>query len=160
LWQARFHSTTLDEEHFWAAMVYVERNPVQAALMEQTGQWRWSSARANFGLAPSGPLDMARWQRHFDANLWQHCLSGGPGAAALEDRIRQATRSGFPLGDDEFRQELSRRFGVQTEPAEPGRPRKPVQSEALPFGDTPARGILKIHNEEAGSCETIEHSYL
>ena len=30
LWQARFDSSVLDEEHFLAAMVYVERNPVRA----------------------------------------------------------------------------------------------------------------------------------
>jgi len=30
LWQGRFFSCPLDEEHLWAAVRYVERNPVRA----------------------------------------------------------------------------------------------------------------------------------
>ena len=33
LWQARYHSVPLDEEHFWASMVYVEQNPLRAGLV-------------------------------------------------------------------------------------------------------------------------------
>ena len=44
LWQARFHSTPLDEKRSWDALLYVERNPVRAGLVEHSGDWRWSSA--------------------------------------------------------------------------------------------------------------------
>ena len=33
LWQGRFYSTVLDDAHLWAAVRYVERNPVRAALV-------------------------------------------------------------------------------------------------------------------------------
>jgi len=32
LWQDRFFSCPLGEEHFWTAMAYVERNPVRAGM--------------------------------------------------------------------------------------------------------------------------------
>ena len=33
LWQARPFSCVLDEQHFWAAIRYVERNPVRAEMV-------------------------------------------------------------------------------------------------------------------------------
>ena len=47
LWQARYASVAMEEKHMWAAMVYVEQNPVKAGLVEQASEWRWSSAAAH-----------------------------------------------------------------------------------------------------------------
>ena len=41
LWQARYHSAPLDKEHFWTVMIYVEQNPVRAALVERAEDWKW-----------------------------------------------------------------------------------------------------------------------
>jgi putative transposase len=35
LWQGRYYSTALDELHEWAAVRYVEQNPVRAGLVER-----------------------------------------------------------------------------------------------------------------------------
>ena len=35
LWQGRFCSTALDDDHFWWVMRYVERNPVRAGLVRR-----------------------------------------------------------------------------------------------------------------------------
>jgi len=35
LWQGRFLSCPLDEDHLWAAIRYVERNPVRARLVRK-----------------------------------------------------------------------------------------------------------------------------
>ena len=133
LWQARFHSVALDEEHFWAAMLYVERNPVRAGLVEHPSQWPWSSAPAHLGLAPSGIVSLVRWRSHFDATRWNNWLASHSPAAALDERIRHATLSGFPLGNQHFRDDL-RRQGIKTEPGKPGRPKKApqIQSVELP----------------------------
>ena len=124
LWQARFHSTVLDEEHFWAAMVYVEQNPVRAGLVARAAEWRWSSARAHVGLAAPGTLDLVRWRQRFDASRWEQCLSRGLAEAAHAERIREATLSGFPLGDRPFCEDLQRRFGIKAFPGKRGRPSK------------------------------------
>ena len=43
LWQERFHSFVMDDEHLFAAVRYVELNPVRAGLCEQPDEWPWSS---------------------------------------------------------------------------------------------------------------------
>jgi len=53
LWQNRFYSCTLDETHFWPAMVYVERNPVRAKRVRRAWEYPWSSAAAHCGVAAS-----------------------------------------------------------------------------------------------------------
>ncbi len=46
LWQARFHSIPLHEDHYVSAVRYVELNPVRARLVAAAWDWRWSSAGA------------------------------------------------------------------------------------------------------------------
>ena len=94
LWQARFHSTPLDEKHSWAALLYVERNPVRAGLVEHCGDWRWSSAPGHLGLVEDPLLDLVRWRARFDATRWKHYLEEGARSAEIEDRIREATLRG------------------------------------------------------------------
>ena len=45
LWQGRFASTPMDEDHLMAAARYVELNPVRARLAARAADWPWSSAR-------------------------------------------------------------------------------------------------------------------
>jgi putative transposase len=47
LWQERFASFVMDEQHLLAALRYVELNPVRAGLVACPGDYRWSSARAH-----------------------------------------------------------------------------------------------------------------
>ena len=102
LWQARFHSVAMDDQHFRAGMVYVERNPLRAGLVEKVEDWRWSSARAHLGLADPGLLDLVGWRREFDVSRWKRYLEAGLNEAYWEDRIREATLSGKPVGTEEF----------------------------------------------------------
>ena len=47
LWEERFASFVMDEPHLPAALRYLELNPLRAALVERSGDYRWSSARAH-----------------------------------------------------------------------------------------------------------------
>ena len=47
LFQNRFHSSPLGEEHYWTALRYVEVNPRRAGLVEKLEEWDFSSARAH-----------------------------------------------------------------------------------------------------------------
>ena len=51
LWQNRFYSCALDRDHYWAAMRYVERNPVRARLHPKAWLYPHSSAAAHVGRA-------------------------------------------------------------------------------------------------------------
>jgi len=47
VWQGRFYSCVLDEAHLWAAVRYVERNPVRAGMVNRAEDHPWSSAPAH-----------------------------------------------------------------------------------------------------------------
>jgi len=44
VWQGRFFSSPLDESYLWAAVRYVELNPVRARMVDRAEAYRWSSA--------------------------------------------------------------------------------------------------------------------
>jgi len=119
LWQARYASVPLDEKHFWAALVYVERNPVRAALVSGAAEWRWSSARCHLGVADDPLLDLVDWRSRYTPAVWKQVLENGLADAALEERIREATGKGWPMGGQEF---VSRIEADLHRPAQPMRP--------------------------------------
>jgi putative transposase len=47
LWQGRFGSAAMDEEHLAHAFRYVSLNPVRARLVKRAADWNWSSVRAH-----------------------------------------------------------------------------------------------------------------
>ena len=52
LWQERFASFPMQERHLLAAIKYIERNPVAAAIVPAAGDYPWSSARCHlYGVA-------------------------------------------------------------------------------------------------------------
>jgi putative transposase len=100
--QARYGLTPIDEKHFWAAMLYVEQNPVRARLVEQAGQWSWSSAQAHLKGEDAGLLDLVPWRAWHTPETWKLHLDKGLLETTLIERIREATERGHPLGDEAF----------------------------------------------------------
>jgi putative transposase len=102
VWQGRFYSCPLDESHLWAALRYVELNPVRARMVESAGLWRWSSAAGHCGLtSPDSLLEMARWRKRWTAHEWHRFLADAESAAELS-ALRQSTHTGRPLGSPDF----------------------------------------------------------
>lgn len=112
LFQARFQSVPMDEEHFWAALVYVEQNPVRAGLVEECGAWPWSSAREHLGEASRRLVDLVAWRGRHTPESWKLRLELGLRNAALLERIREGTRLGRPLGSEEFLERIESEFRV------------------------------------------------
>jgi len=123
LWQGRFYSTPLDDAHLWAAVRYVERNPVRAGITDRAEDYPWSSAAAHCGLradpllAPDFPPpgvieDWPVWLRHEEDS-------------ETLDRIRSHTRTGRPCGSEDFIDKLERALGRTLRPAKPGPKPKP-----------------------------------
>ena len=91
LWQDRFFSCPMDESHYWAAMRYVERNPVRAGMVSRSEDYEWSSASAHCGLSsdrlltnlPILPLGMTSWSEWLAVRALmreaQALFEGGPG---------------------------------------------------------------------------------
>lgn len=115
LWANRYFSTALDEPHLWAAVRYVELNPLRARLVSEATDYPWSSARAHAGLRSDPLLDP---QRPFPGPIgdWAAWLGAG-----LEEqtaaRLRANTSTGRPTGSERFVQDLEISLGRRLRPA-------------------------------------------
>jgi putative transposase len=132
VWQGRFYSCPLGEPHLWAALRYVELNPVRAGLVETAESWRWSSAGAHCGSAfPDAMLDMERWRRRWTPAEWVQHLADAE-AESDPPALRESTHTGRPLGTPEFVAELERSVSRSLAPRKGGRPKKPQRDLLQP----------------------------
>ncbi len=97
LWQSRYYSCAMEGKHGLNALRYVDRNPVQAQLVDLPWQWRWSSAAAHCLKAQDefGLLSM-EWTSWWDWPDWAIFAAGDD--AVSEELIRRHTRLGRRLG--------------------------------------------------------------
>ncbi|HME06090.1 MAG TPA: transposase [Bryobacteraceae bacterium] len=121
LWQGRYYSVPMAEDHFASAMVYVEQNPSRAGLVKGPADWRWSSARGHLGMRNDPLLNLVRWRSSFTSASWKSCLELGLRDGLLLERIREATLTGRPFGGEDFLQRLEDQFGKKVRPGGPGR---------------------------------------
>jgi putative transposase len=130
VWQGRFYSCPLDTPHLWAALRYVELNPVRAGLVAEPAAWPWSSAAAHLGQAePALPLEMALWRQSWDADRWRAYLAAADRDADLAE-LRQCTHSGRPLGSAEFVKTLEQATRRRLAPQKGGRrPRRSAENQ-------------------------------
>lgn len=94
VWQGRFYSCPLEEAHLWAALRYVELNPVRAGMVTVAAGWKWSSAAAHCGTAlPDAMLEMQRWRKRWTTGEWGEYLELGELAADVSALRRATTRA-------------------------------------------------------------------
>lgn len=122
LWQGRFGGVPLDERHLVAAMRYVERNPVEAGLVEQAADYPWSSARAHIRGVPDPVLSPCFLTEQISE--WAEFLAGAEEATTIR-RLEGQVRTGRPYGTIEFLEELEQRVGYRVRRLPAGR--KPQQ---------------------------------
>jgi len=139
-WQNRFFSCALETTHLWAALRYVERNPLRAGLVAAAGEWPWSSAGARMGsVAWPDWLDAGEWRAMFTAEDWRTCLVSSEWTEA-ELRLRINTYTGRPAGSAAFLAKAEAALCRRLEPKKGGRPRK-VQGSGIGAADR-NQGIL------------------
>jgi putative transposase len=125
IWQARFYSCPMDDNHFWTALRYVERNPVRAGMVKTAESYPWSSAAIHCG-ADRSPwlLDLGAWRSRWTPAEWREFLAFDPSQQAAEaEKIRARTLTGRPLGSATFARDLGFRLGRPLVPQKGGRPR-------------------------------------
>ena len=127
LWQGRFASYPMDDAHLFAAIRYVENNPVAAKMVTEADDWRWSSARAHLRGAKDGFTDtaaLAGVHRNWRAML-RHGVEADDAHAAAMAAIEAAMRTGRPLGDEAFVEQLEAASGRALKRRRPGpKPRR------------------------------------
>jgi putative transposase len=125
LWQNRFYSCALDQDHYLAAMAYVEQNPVRARMVRCPWRYSWSSAAAHCAEGPdrSGLLDLGAWARSPAAKGWRQTLAERLKPEVVST-LRLSTHRGRPLGTDRFLSKIESLLGRRLRPLPVGRPRK------------------------------------
>jgi putative transposase len=118
LWQGRFITYPLSESHLFAAVRYVERNPVRAGLVAAAEEYLWSSARAHVRMEPH-PL-LAPCPLESQIPDWSSYLGQRDNVADIELFVRHA-HTGRPLGSDDFLKRLEALTGRVLMPKKRGR---------------------------------------
>ncbi len=126
LWQGRFYSCVLDEDHLWAAIRYVERNPVRARIVRKAENYVWSSAATHCGLRSDPVLSPLPKGCPVEPLGWSAWLAEGDDEKMLTT-LRLHTRTGRPAGGKRFMTELELRIGRKLRAYPVGRPKKEDQ---------------------------------
>ena len=129
LWEGRFRSCLRQsEEYVLACYRYIDPNPVRAGMVQQPGEYRWSSHGANalgqqddlitphqqyLQIAGGGESRREGYRGLFNAHLEPETL----------DEIRRWTNGNFVLGGDGFKREIEEALGRRVSPGIPGRPK-------------------------------------
>jgi putative transposase len=128
LWEGRYKSSVVQaESYLLACSRYIELNPVNAGMVIDPGQYRWSSYRAN-GLGQTDPRvtphvlyqqlgsDVTERQVAYRA-LFRPELD-----ADAATNIRQALQLGMPVGNDRFAEAICAELGIRHNSGMRGRP--------------------------------------
>jgi len=118
LWQGRFSSVAMDEQHLHAAFRYVALNPVRARLVARPEQWSWSSVRAHLAgqddpvvkVAPA--LDRVGNFKAFLGEDFDEAFTYGA--------LRKAESIGRPVGSPDWLADMEAKTGLSLKPAKRG----------------------------------------
>ena len=126
LWQGRFFSSPLDEAYLWAAVRYVERNPVRAGMVTRAEDYAWSSAAAHCHQQPGDLLNLkSKWSKAFlTIPDWSAWLAEGDEESEI-NLVRRNVERGLPCGSDSFVNKLSKQAGRNLDFRPRGRPKAP-----------------------------------
>jgi len=119
LFQARFSSVVMDEDHLMAAARYVALNPVRARLVARPEDWRWSSASAHLAGRDDGLVEVAPLLERCDGRFAD--LIAEEPEPALVAALRAAETIGRPLGGAAFLDRLAALTGRNPRPGKRGR---------------------------------------
>ena len=136
LWQGRFFACVAESARYVLGCYrYIERNPVQARMVDSPHAYPWSSYAVNTGAGQDSlitphaeylALAIDAAERH----ACYRCLVEEELEGSLLERIREATSTGYPLASDAFKAKLTAALGRKTEPGRPGRPEKQSLDDA------------------------------
>ena len=121
IWQNRFKNILVqDDYHFSTVLKYIERNPVRAGFVNSPCDWPWSSYKESLGEKLNGLLD----ERPIKLQTgWEEFVNFPIETKELEN-LRKCIKLRLPYGDDEWKNEISEKLGIQCFPKPRGRPRK------------------------------------
>lgn len=126
LWEGRYKATLVDTEAYLLTCYrYIELNPVRASLVASPEEYRWSSYGVN-GLGRYDPL-ISPHDLYFRLgndpdtrqNAYRALFQSDLDQATLRT-IRETTNKGWALGNDRFRDDISRLLLRRAQPLPKG----------------------------------------
>ena len=136
LWEGRFKSCVVDaESYLLSCQRYIELNPVRANMVNDPGDYPWSSYRSNglgviaklrtphevyLNLGRSNQCRMSVYRDLFKAHIDE---------ALLKD-IRESVNKGLALGNDKFKDEVEELTGRRVIPGKRGPKKRIARDEA------------------------------
>jgi len=125
LWQGRFYSCMLSDQHLLRAIRYVEMNPVRAKMVRKPWDYVWSSTRQHLKMerkpiietvlhdqSKEGGLNWSNWKEYLLLDDFE-----------MTKDIRNKTQKGLALGSLDFIIGLEKKLGVDLRELKAGRPR-------------------------------------
>jgi putative transposase len=115
LWQGRYSSFPMSEEHLFQAVQYVEQNPVKSSLVASPEDWKWSSAHEQSGKSEFSIVDHSMVRR----------FALSPHATPFkQEEFASHGKTGRPMGNDDFIKRLEVITGRDLLPKKAGRKAK------------------------------------
>ena len=130
VWQGRFKSPIIqDDSHLLVVLRYIEANPLRAGIVDDPADYRWSSYPCH-GLGQVDPVlstfpewdELGRTEAE-RRRRWRARVRARQSEAELMS-VRSSLRSGRPLGDSEWTEQMAQRLKIDLVPHPRGRPRK------------------------------------
>jgi len=118
LWQGRFGSVVMDEDHLAHAVRYVSMNPVRAKLVERAEDWRWSSVSSHLAGQDDELVKVAPVLDRY-GNFATFLAQDNDAFVAFKG-LRQSETTGRPLGSDEWMDKVSSMSGRDFRPKKRG----------------------------------------
>jgi putative transposase len=138
LWEGRYRSTLIQAERYLlACMVYMDLNPVRAAMVADPAEYPWSSFQHYIGrkvdkLITPHPLYWELGNTPFSRDeAYANLVRTGIGQDQ-QRLLTDATLRGWALGEPDYVADLQRRTERRVQRAQAGRPRSNRSFEPVP----------------------------
>jgi putative transposase len=134
LWEGRFKSSLVQSERYLLELYrYIELNPVRAGMVDDPGDYSWSSYACNaFGIKTelqtphSEYLSLARTEKKRLENY--RALFKAQVSAELLKEIRESVNKGLALGGERFKTQIETLTDRRVTPRKAGRPKKVIEN--------------------------------
>jgi len=121
LWECRYYSCVVDKElYLWQVSRYIEQNPLRAGLVIKIQEYAWSSARFHIFGESNEVLIGENWLDGNQRKNYADFITDRE--QEKEDIIRKNTKTGRPLGHDNFLNKMEMLLCRRLLPGKGGRP--------------------------------------
>jgi putative transposase len=120
VYQGRFKAIPVSSDLYFLRLCrYVERNALQASLVDRAESWQWSSLAQRQGLRR--PVRLSTWPIPIPEG-WLDYVNEEVAPTEVQE-IRTAVRRGSPYGPEEWREQMGTRLGLMGTIRPIGRPK-------------------------------------